>query len=332
MTKKLIKIFSTQESNVLHIRFFPTDICNFNCSYCFPGSHPEKYRYPKNVNNVIKNFRGIFDFYSKKYNKTKFHLYIAGGGEPTIWPSVEQFCKEIKEQHDVYISIVTNGSRTLRWWEDNGDYIDDVVLSCHNEFVDIEHYVNVADLMFSKGKKVTALMLMDANHWDKCVSYIDRMQQSTHPWFIEAKAVVEAPGHGMDVYTQEQLDYLNPTMKRLPDSTWLISHLDEMRLYESVLMFDDNTIKLSKSQEIIVNGWNNFKGWNCNVSLESLVITADGTISGSCQAVLLGNNAFNVFSETFLDTFTADLELKPITCPLATCACVPETNITKSLN
>ena len=81
MTTRIpIKIVSTQESNLLQIRFFPTDICNFNCSYCFPGSHNEKYRYPKNVDTVIKNFRKLFDLYTTNLGKTRFHLLIAGGG------------------------------------------------------------------------------------------------------------------------------------------------------------------------------------------------------------------------------------------------------------
>ena len=61
MKKIPIKIISTQEPDVLHVRFIPTDICNFNCSYCFPGSgNVNKFRYPKNIDTVIKNFRILF--------------------------------------------------------------------------------------------------------------------------------------------------------------------------------------------------------------------------------------------------------------------------------
>jgi organic radical activating enzyme len=326
-----IKIISTQEPEVLQVRFFPTDICNFNCSYCFPGSHDEKFRYPKNVDTVIKNFRILFDLYKEKLNKQKFHLMIAGGGEPTIWPGIEQFCKEIKEQHDVYTTVITNGSRTLRWWEENSASFDGVNLSCHHEFVDLDHYIAVADLLFSKGIKVNALMLMDAKAWNKCVSYVERMKQSKYPWFIQTKEVVDAPGHGIDVYTQEQLDYVNASLKRIPDSDWIIKHFNEMRPHESIVLFNDDTAFPARAHSILVNKWNNFKGWNCNVAFETLLIRPDGSTTGSCQEPIFGSNIPNLFSETFEQDFARDVEFKSIVCPRACCDCQPETHVTKSL-
>jgi len=332
MKKFPIKVISTQEPDTLHVRFFPTDICNFNCSYCFPGSHDEKYRYPKNVDTVVKNFRILFDLYKNKLNKTKFHLMVAGGGEPTIWPGIEQFCKEIKEQHEVYTTIITNGSRTLRWWDDNSAFFDGVNLSCHHEFVDIDHYIAVADLLFSKGIKVNALMLMDAQNWDKCVSYVDKMKQSKYPWFIQTKEIVDAPGRGMDAYTPEQIEYVNTSLKRVPDSEWLLKHFNDIRTHESIVLFNDESAFPARAHSVIVNRWNNFKGWKCNVALETLLIKPDGTVTGSCQESIFGDNMFNVFSETFEQDFKPNVEFKPIICPRDTCACQPETHVTKSLS
>jgi organic radical activating enzyme len=319
-----IKVISTQAANTLQIRFFPTDICNFDCSYCFPGSHEGKYRFSKDVNLVIKNFRILLDTY-KTIGKTKFHVTLAGGGEPTMWPGIEQFCKEIKESHDCFITIVTNGSRTVRWWEENSAYFDDAVLSCHNEFVDIEHYVKVADLLFAAGINVTGLMLMDAANWDRCVSYIERMQASEHPWYIETKPVVEAPGHGVDMYTEEQLTYIDG-IKRIPDSKWLMKRLHEFKIFESVVLFDDNTAHTARPHEIITNNWNHFKGWTCNVGFEGISITANGNVHSSCR-VMLFNNPINIFSNDFAMTEMPS----QVTCPFDTCACQPETHITKFL-
>lgn len=331
MKKIPIKIISTQDSDTLHIRFWPTDICNFNCTYCFPGSHDAKFRYPKNVNTVVKNFRILFDLYTERLNKTKFHLFIVGGGEPTLWPHIEQFCKEIKEQHNVYTTIITNGSRTLKWWSDNSKYFDDVVLSTHNEFVDIEHQCEVGDLLYSAGVKTTGLMLMDAKNWDKCVDYVERMKSSKHPWFIEAKAVVDAPGHGMDIYTEEQLEYLKVGIKRLPDSEWLLNRLADIRTHESVVLFEDGSAQAARPHDIIVNKWNYFKDWQCDVALETLLIKYDGSVTGSCQAPIFANESINLFSETFEQDFKANIDFKSIVCPMEHCGCQPETHVTKVL-
>jgi MoaA/NifB/PqqE/SkfB family radical SAM enzyme len=312
------------------VRFFPTDICNFNCSYCFPGSHDEKYRYPKNINTIIKNFRILFDLYKSKLNKTKIHLIISGGGEPTVWPHIEQFCKEIKEKHDVYITIVSNGSRTLRWWEENSLYFDAVNLSCHHEFVNIDHYVDVADSLYNKGVKVTSLMLMDAQYWDKCVSYIERMKKSRYHWLIQTKEIVDALGHGIDVYTQEQILYINSSLKRIPDAEWLLKNINDLNPFESVVLFNDDTAFAAKSHSIIVNKWNNFYGWECNVALETLVISPDGSAKGSCQEPVFGKTVPNLFSETFEQDFDINVDFKSIICPRVSCDCQPETHVTKS--
>tara|TARA_B110000858_G_scaffold81166_1_gene94098 strand:+ start:248 stop:721 length:474 start_codon:yes stop_codon:yes gene_type:complete len=153
----IIKIVNTREEDYIAITYFPTDICNFDCTYCFPGSHPSKYRYRKDTDFVIENFKKLFAFYKLKFNKSKIYFEIAGGGEPTLWPDLLKFCKEIKKVPDLSIALVCNGSRTLRWWNTIIPYIDEVMLSYHNEFTKTEHYINVADLIWENGKKVNAM-------------------------------------------------------------------------------------------------------------------------------------------------------------------------------
>ena len=316
-----IRVISTQQPEVLEVRFFPTDICNYSCSYCWPGSgNVNKFRYPKDVDLVIGNFRKLFDFY-KTFGKTKFRLTIAGGGEPTLWPGLEQFCKEIKETHNVYISIVSNGSRTVRWWEENSAYFDDAVLSCHHEFVDIEHFVNVADVLFANGIKVTSLVLMDATAWDKCAGLIDTMKSSQLPWIIEAKPIVDAPGRGTDVYTTEQLEFFG--IKRLPSSEWIVEQLADARTHESVVLFNDNSARAVRPHEILTNKWNDFKGWDCSVGVEAISITAEGKVLGSCQLPVF-NTTPNIFSENF--TLTSP---KTVICTMDQCVCQPDTHVSK---
>lgn len=324
MKKFPIKIITTNEPELLQVRFFPTDICNFDCSYCFADSHPGKFRYPKDVDLVIKNFRSLFDMY-KRLGKEKIHLMIAGGGEPTLWPGLEKFCKEIKESHNCYITIITNGSRTVRWWQENSAYFDDAVLSCHNEYVDIDHHIEVADLLFATGLKVTALMLMDAKKWDKCVSYIERMKQSEYPWYIQAKEIVDAPGQGVDIYTPEQFEYLNNSIKRLPDSQWILKRLNEIRMYESVVLFNDDTSLVARPHTIINNGWNKFRGWTCNIGFEAIAIYPSGEVQASCGLNIFNGLTMNIFSETF----AANLKPQKITCSRDECHCQPDTHVTK---
>jgi organic radical activating enzyme len=328
--KELIKIITTQEPNLLDIRFWPTDICNYNCAYCFPGSVTNKLRYPKNIDTVIKNFRILFNSYIQKHNKTKFKINIVGGGEPTLWPYFAQFCKKIKEQHDVHLQLTTNGSRTVRWFTENTQDVDEVVLSYHHKDANIDNFIAVGDYLFERGTDVTALILMDSTAWNKCIDAIDIMKRSKHDWIIQAKEVVDAPGFDINSYNKEKLDYLSQPIKRAPSSQWIIKNLNRFRIHESIAMYNNDSIVPATPNKYIVDKTNYFKGWKCNVAIENLVITHDGSVTGSCQEQIFKDANINLFVEDFEERFNREeFSLNTIVCPKSSCSCQPDTHITK---
>lgn len=324
------KIISTQDPELLDIRFWPTDICNFNCAYCFPGSVLNKLRYPKNIKTVIKNFRILFDSYIENHNKKKFKINVVGGGEPTLWPHLAEFCEEIKKEHQVHIQLTSNGSRTLRWWEENTNHVDEVVLSCHQAEIDIDNFIAVADYLFERKTDITALMLMDATAWNRCIDLIEKMKSSKYRWIIQAKEVVDAPGYDILSYSEEQLEYLKQPIKRAPDSDWIISNLHRFRIHESIALYDNGSAIPATPNYYIIKQINDFKDWKCNVALENLVITHDGSVKGSCQEEVFKNSQINLFSEKFEEQFKSEaMSLKTISCPFSRCQCQPDTHITK---
>jgi organic radical activating enzyme len=322
----LLKIINTQEQDYITITYFPTDICNFDCSYCFPGSHPGKFRYRDDVNFVIDNFRTLFNFYKNKFNKTKIYLEIAGGGEPTFWPHLVKFCTEIKKEHDAYIQLTCNGSRTVRWWKTIIPYIDEVLLSYHNEYTNIEHYIEVADLIWENDKKVNAMVLMDALKWDKCVADIETMKKSKYSWFINAKEVVTAPGHDVESYSEEQLKFLDQPIKRLPTSDYILKNLKDYRIVESIAMYPDDKIVPANANYYLVNKLNYFTGWKCNVVSEKITIFPSGKITGSCNVKF--NADLNLYSEE-LSNDLKSIDMPYIICDRDCCACQSDTHITK---
>ena len=324
-----IQIINADGAECLQIRFLMSNICNYKCSYCFPGSNDGNYRFPKNNDTVIKNFQLLLDEYKNKLGKTKFNIQLSGG-EPTLWPGITKFCEELIKSHNVDFTLITNGSRTIKWWTENAKYFQDVMLSCHHEFANVSHLVQVADLLFSHNVKVASSILMDARHWDKCVDIVEQMKNSEFEWPIQTKEIVSVPGIGMDVYTEHQLAYLSNSTKRFPSKEYFLKHVQTIRYYESTAVLNDNTTKQARSNTYITNKWNKFKGWSCDVAIETLLIMWDGSVTGSCQEPVF-NTSFNIYSERFVDEFKLDADFKSIRCPRTSCDCSPETHISKRL-
>lgn len=311
------KIVSTQNKDLLDIRWDPNNVCNFKCRYCFPGSNTGEFQSPVDLDLVLNNFSHLIDQVGRK----KIKLTI-GGGEPTLWKNLGIFVKRIKEKHNIYVSLITNGSRSIRWWEEYGHYIDDVHISFHLQDANIDHTIEVADIMYSKGKKTTVKVLLDPLRWDDAVKSVDIMKnKSKFPWFITVAKLV-----GNYTYTEEQAKYFSNDIKRMPNLVWFLKNIKLIyngliRKYESVAEFQNGKLKKSRTYEYINSNQINFKGWKCNIGVESVYISPSGYIGGACGQRLSGNilNA----------SFKNELKLGPVICEQAQCPCVPETHISK---
>lgn len=331
------KITSNKSSNVLEIAWDPSNVCNFKCRYCFYGSNHATHRNPDDIDLIVDNFRHLMDHY-KKIGKDKFHFFIAGG-EPTLWKDLGVFIKKIKMYHNVYISIITNGSRTLRWWREYAHAIDDAHITHHIDQGDVEHIIKVADILHEHGSKTTVKVLMDPAKWDQGISDIKFMKKySKHPWFIMTAQVLEPEQINSnslinDVsYTEDQLKFIKKELKRIPGLKWFWKnrHLlkEHIRLWESRAYLDNNTRIKSQSGTYFSKGWNNFKGWSCSIGVERVYVHWTGNITGSCQSKLFGLNFYyNILDRKFKEKFNPNITTT--ICPNSGCWCMPETHVSK---
>lgn len=323
------KIINTQSPDVLDVRWAMSNVCNYKCRYCFPGSNEGNYKFPKNVSLLIKNFEHMFDHYENRLGKTKFHLKILGG-EPTLWPELDIFIKAIKEKHNVYVSIITNGSRTLRWWQENGQYIDNICISYHKQQSDINHIISVADTMYMFDKKVTVHVLMDHKVWDECVADVSYMKQhSKYPWMIQTKKITPTNAF-VPAYTVEQDKFMQRELKRIPSFLWLIKQF-KLVLDGSIRLFESKYIKNHKTyrataEHYVVSNQTKFNGYECNMGIESIYVDWDGRLTSSCGQTLF-DGMFNILDNDFSKTFSP--QFNPVVCQQQNCWCPSETHVSK---
>lgn len=322
---KPVSIVSNQPASFVRISYAPTDVCNFNCRYCFPESHAGNYRWPQDLNLTILNFKHLVDTY-RKNKKTNIELQILGG-EPTLWPELGTFIRSLKD-YGVEISLQSNGSRTIRWWEEHASLIDRVYLSAHHADINVEHFINVADTLYSKGVTVDANVCMDPFAWDKCVDLIEKFKSSKHKWFIGTQKIEELDG--VNRYTPAQLGFLKDSVKRTPGIVQSIKVLLSNQSRHSVVYFDNGNKQKVKNNDVAINQWNYFYNWKCNIGLESFYIDPRGYIQGSCGEKLYGLDfMFNVNDPDFVKNFNPILT--SATCSKVQCLCAPETLITKQI-
>lgn len=338
-----VKIVTTQKENTFEIRWTPNNVCNFKCRYCYPGSNTGEYPSPKDIDLIVKNFNHMLKEYKEKLGKTRIHLKIAGG-EPTLWRDLGIFIDKIKQENEVYVSLITNGSRTLRWWQENGHNIDNIHLTHHVAQADLDHTIAVADLMYQFGKKITVKVLMDLACWDKCLEAVDYLKKNSKTRFIIMTREVTEPETltlgGIKAvssddlkYTPEQKKYLSKGLRRIPGLLWFWKNRNllrsgEIRLHESVATLSDGKKVKAKAETYLNKNWNNFKGWSCNIGIEGVFIDWLGDIKGSCNHTLYGlDYSYNILDDDFAEKFV--LVPKPVTCKNYNCFCLPETHISK---
>ena len=306
----------------MRFELFLSDYCNFQCWYCSKDFNGKTTPWPK-LDVLLPNFLHLLDYY-KAAGKETFIIHI-GGGEPSTWPGLIKFVTEIKKHHNCIISLTTNGSRTLRWWNQNVKHFDHVGLSVHHEKADPAHLSTVGDIIYKNNVAMWSSVLMDPDAWDKCIAIIETLKNSKYKWSISSDQI-----HSESVrYNKEQKAYLN---KRIQRSNGLIYEFFINRRkrpkYHKPTVHVDNQTKTVPIHWLSLNGYNNFRGWSCNVGVETAFIDKKGNIRGSCGNKLYNKDFYyNIYDPEFKISFSP--HIGPVECKMSSCYCQPEVNCTK---
>lgn len=316
----LTQVIEGRDSNVLTIELMLGNVCNYKCSYCFPGSHEGDHPWV-DTTVLINNITHLFETY-KKQGKNKFELYLIGG-EPTLWKDLPKFCSFLKTNYDTVIRLSTNGYRKPEWWKENSKLFDAVEISVHHEFANPNHIIEVCDTLYKEKTNLVANVLMDPFNFNKCVSILEQLKTSKKSWPIVSKWVHY---DGMSKYNEEQTKYLNKPLKRWPNLFWWFRLKYHTRYQTSVI--ENNRKKKVADNYLTLHGKNKFKGWLCNLGVDHLNISMQGRISGNCGQLLYGKDFYyNLYHKNFTVDFNP--QIRPVICAQDLCECGFETNVNK---
>ncbi len=109
--------------------------CNYDCSYCMPHSKARNMQLGEAQPIIDIIFNSYYHF--RHYAKVSTYGVLFVGGEPTIHPQFNKVIDEIQPLRQIEpnykIIIVTNLSRTERWWTKIAPKVTGLVASYHNE-------------------------------------------------------------------------------------------------------------------------------------------------------------------------------------------------------
>jgi organic radical activating enzyme len=285
---------------------------------------------------LCKNLEHLISVYKINYNKTNVRLTI-NGGEPTLWPELGEFVKRIHLSTGCRITLNTNGSRTIRWWEEYASYFDDIQISVHREQVDVNHVKELLDLIYNKTDAFCgAQVLMDPLAWDDSMNILNQLIDHTTPWLVKTVLITDpSSGAVMPNYREEHLNFMRDAVKKRPPTDYIEymksnGKIDETDKKEATVIFSNGIEEPYNTFRLMENDWNKFYGWDCNIGLDRLGISYSGIIEGTCGEKIF-DTALNIYDAEFTTKFKPDM-IAPVKCKKIYCDCTSDIRITKKKN
>ena len=126
------------------------NVCNYDCSFCGSEHKDGSERWKD-----LETYKMYVDKLVKAAGDMPLWIQFTGG-EPTLYPKITELLQYIKSK-GAYTAMISNGTRTLRWWEEfkDADVIDNLYITFHTEQkADTVHIGKVLNLFHDKPVKV----------------------------------------------------------------------------------------------------------------------------------------------------------------------------------
>lgn len=297
----------SRKSRMIYINWALTNRCNYTCSYCHDDLNNGSIS-PLSSDGVLNFIESVF-LYGIKVNR-KLHFEF-GGGEVTCYRGFGDLIRSISERNGE-VTIVSNGSKKLSWWQDNVKYLSGVSLSYHiNDIKSESHFIGVSKVLeASQTTRFHVNIMMVPERFDDCLAFANKLKREVR-CSIALQPLFEGFGHGGITkkyqYTTEQEQIIKdfrgrPELKTLPPS-----------MADLEVNYADGTTENLSTFDLIANDQTNFIGWDCYAGIDSLVVTFSGDIyrSWCMQDGPIGS----IYDENI------ELPTKPTKCRTKICQC-----------
>lgn len=308
----MIRVERATDRKVTLVEWTLGNRCTYACSYCPEVLHDGSAGW--HDHEKLTDFLDVCcDHYSGYLGREVIIQYT--GGEPTVYPKFKNLIAYAKER-GLMQSMISNGSRTLRFWKEIIPYFDKVHLSYHAEFADPDHFIEVAKIV-EQNTDLHVNMLMIPDRFDELITVANRIRDAAPNSNIQLKPLQIGFGDELYPYRAGEKKILD-TMHSFSSRAIPTSNMPTGMLR---VTNDDETTETTVSNTLILERKNRFLGWTCDIGLDTLNVDMWGEIYGGLCRV--GGSYGNIYTGDY--TLPAD----PTVCDKTWCTCHLDIMVTK---
>ena len=285
--------------------------CSYACSYCPKSLHDGSIKWQK-TSDILHLYHQMREHYVAERDKVVWLQFT--GGEPTMHPRIIDLLRHASEM-DFKVSLISNASRTLRFWEKISDCLNSVILTYHAEFAELNHFVQVAGMMADR-ISVHINVTMHPDRFDQILQDAQELRAALPAASISLKPLRQEFGSKLYDYTEDQLRVLS---KGLPSKQAPIGEKPRSLMRATT---PSGHSEILPPNEFILRGMNRWRGYQCNVGLESLRVRGNGQVMRGVCGV---GGVIGYLGEDI------DLPSDPIRCTRDYCSCLADILIRKEL-
>ena len=301
---------TTFEKPLMQIDIDLSNHCNYACTYCGPtfNGATSKWQDYKKIIYLIESIQ-------KTYPNVNIFLQLKGG-EPTQWPSLRKFLDVISTYENIALGIITNLSRTKRFWEDlNFTKVSRILASFHAAQADSDQFIENAKVLYDNLAITTfsLMLLMDKPYFKKIIELVEKTKNLEPPYntlaeYYSPLRILLADDSVTQYNEEEEL-----TIKKLKGAA--SAPPPGIYAWESF----SNVSKSARYEFELQAAQHDYRGWKCYAGMRKLMIDSKGDIyAAQCKIMKLGNiNTGWRFNK------------EPVTCTIRYCACASDIQIPK---
>ena len=312
MYENLIRVERNTDVRFTIVEWTLGNKCTYACSYCPSVLHDGSVGW-QDHEKLTSFLDACVEHYTDGMGREVLVQYT--GGEPTVYPKFKELLQH-GNKRGIRQSIISNGSRTVRYWADTAHYFEKVHLSYHPEFADPEHFVKVSQEI-AKHTDLHVNVLMKPGQFGPILAMCAQLKAACPDSVILLKPLQKDFGEELYDYSPHEQTILNsmhsfhtnaPKRKNYPTGQLKVTDAD------------GNT-SLTIPSDLMLKGLNRWKGWDCQIGVETLNVDMNGEIRGGLCRV--GGSYGNISTGFKLPT-------QGVVCTREWCTCHLDIMVTKS--